>query len=71
MMERAQLRIEVFSTVKDARGDAFCKRLRRLGFNVQSVIISDNYLVNGEFSDEESRKIGVSAHSAGHPEILP
>jgi len=59
MMERAELRIEVFYTISDARGEAVRKKLTRLGFGVTRVVISDNYLINEPFTPEERVAIGA------------
>ncbi|HPA71322.1 MAG TPA: hypothetical protein PKY31_03580, partial [Spirochaetota bacterium] len=58
-MERAELRIEVFYTISDARGEAVRKKLTRLGFGVTRVVISDNYLINEPFTPEERGAIGA------------
>jgi phosphoribosylformylglycinamidine synthase len=58
MMERAQLRIEVYYTISDARGEAVKNRLARLHFDVARVAITDNYLINVTFNDEERNEIG-------------
>ncbi len=59
MMERAQLRIEVYSTVADARGMALKEKLCRLGYEVTGVAVTDNYLINDSFSREEAAEIGA------------
>jgi phosphoribosylformylglycinamidine synthase subunit PurSL len=57
-MERAELRIEVYYTINDARGDAIMRKLRRLNYGVDRVCITDNYLIHGSFTPDEGRSIG-------------
>lgn len=53
-------RIEVYYTGEDIRGKVLTRRLNRLGLNIDSIIISDNYLFNCEFSKDELERIAGS-----------
>ncbi|HNR87068.1 MAG TPA: AIR synthase-related protein [Spirochaetota bacterium] len=52
---QARYRIEVFYRVHDARARVLAAKLRRLGFRVDAVVITDNYLVNAAITDEQAR----------------
>ncbi|HDP81018.1 MAG TPA: phosphoribosylformylglycinamidine synthase [Spirochaetes bacterium] len=56
-MKIAAYRIEVYYRQRDHRGDVMAARLRRLGFPVQSVMITDNYLVNLDGPDVDINRI--------------
>ncbi len=53
-------RIEVYYTGEDIRGRVFMQRLGRLGLNIDSILISDNYLINHPFGKDELEKIAGS-----------
>jgi len=57
-MEQAAHRIEVFSKIKDARGGALVDKLKRLGYPVDSVVLSDNYLLNVDLSQVQLEEAG-------------
>ncbi|MBN1532748.1 MAG: phosphoribosylformylglycinamidine synthase [Spirochaetes bacterium] len=50
-MREARFRVEVFATIADARCDVVRERLLRQGFGVESVCITDNYLIDAEIPD--------------------
>jgi len=49
----AKYRIEVSYKKDDPRGDAVKEKFNSLGFTVDTVVITDNYLVNIDFTDSE------------------
>ncbi len=59
-MESARYRIEIFHTSHDNRGQAIQKKLKSLGFTVSNACITDNYLVNGDISEDEAARIARS-----------
>ena len=50
-------RIEVFYYTKDYREDVILQNLRKLGFDIGSVRLTDNYLINANITAEQSEKI--------------
>lgn len=54
---RALFRVEVFYKIHDPRGAAITGRLRSLGFDLKSVVITDNYLINIETSAANVKRI--------------
>ena len=54
---KALCRIEVFYRIPDPRGETICKRLQTLGFSIEKVTISDNYLINIDLKNNEAERI--------------
>lgn len=52
-MERAEYRIEVYAKRLDPRGEVIAQKLSRLQYNVISVVVTDNYLINHPFTREQ------------------
>ncbi len=57
-MEQARYRIEVYHKMTDPRGEVLSRKLRDLGFSVDRVYLSDNYLINADISPEDAGLIG-------------
>lgn len=53
----AKYRIELYSRYSDTRGAAVSKRLNSLGYSVESVIITDNYLLNTDIDTNEIKSV--------------
>ncbi len=56
-MDTARFRIEVFYTISDTRSVVLLEKLRRLGFRLQGVRITDNYLVNAPLDDAQVARV--------------
>ncbi len=56
-METADYRIEVYYKTPDFRGEVLQKRLSSLGYPVNKIVITDNYLVHADIPAETSVKI--------------
>ena len=56
-MERAQYRIEVYSRISDSRGLVLLKKLRRLGFHLNAVSLTDNYLINVDLDPQDAVRV--------------
>jgi len=59
-MENANFRIEVFYKTEDYRGKVMKQKLNRLGYDIEKVFISDNYLINAELENKDVSKIAAS-----------
>lgn len=59
-MDNSRFRIEVYCKIKDHRGEVILNRLKKLGFSLQSVILTDNYLINVKLSGDDILKIARS-----------
>ena len=57
-MSDAKHRLEVIYTIPDARGGVLGAKLTRLGYEVESIAISDNYLINHELTREQLEQAG-------------
>ncbi len=53
-MEKAKFRIEVYYKSSDPRGQTLRRRLTMLGFGVDALFITDNYLINADISIEDA-----------------
>lgn len=53
----AKHRIELYYTRKDPRGSAIIKRFNSLGYSIDAVSISDNYLINVELDSDEIKSV--------------
>ncbi|HQP49774.1 MAG TPA: AIR synthase-related protein [Spirochaetota bacterium] len=56
-MESAKTRIEVYYRIEDSRGLMLRKKLQRLGFDIEAIIIADNYLLYDDFTPQECDRI--------------
>ena len=56
-MQEARYRIEVFYKTDDPRGNVIAKKLNSLGYPVQKVFLSNNYLINADIAAEEAERI--------------
>ncbi len=56
-MERAEIRIEVYSTIPDPRGNVLREKLLKLEIDVAAINVTDNYLVNVPFSRNDAIEI--------------
>jgi len=56
-MDLSRYRFEVFYTIEDARSVVVLAKLRGLGFGIDRVVITDNYLVNLDLSEEDVRRV--------------
>jgi phosphoribosylformylglycinamidine synthase II len=56
-MERAKIRIEVYYRIKDNRSDVLLHKLKKLGFELRSTQITDNYLINVDLSGEDAIRV--------------
>ncbi len=63
-MERARFRIEVFYTVRDSRAEVLLKKLQGLGFRLDAVFVTDNYLIDAPLEDDAVRR---TARSLANP----
>ncbi len=63
-MEKADFRIEIYYRYHDARGLVTRKKLKSLGYAVESVMYTDNYLISADIDMESADKI---AHSLIQP----
>ncbi|MCU0822755.1 MAG: AIR synthase-related protein [Spirochaetes bacterium] len=59
-MEKSLFRIEVFYSVEDPRADVILHKLRRTGFNIKKIFLTDNYLINISLPDEKILGIAKS-----------
>ncbi len=59
-MENARYRIEAYYTVRDNRADVLLKKFIRLGFRLTNVILTDNYLVNADISEDDILEVARS-----------
>ncbi len=59
IMHRAKYRIEIYCTNRDYRGEVTAGRLMRLGYGVTGVMLSDNYLLNLEASENDIHRIAA------------
>lgn len=51
-------RLEIRNFIKDTRASTRLEKLKRSGFKVKSISITDVYTVNKEFNDKDKQKIG-------------
>lgn len=56
-MDISRYRLEVFYTTGDARSGVVLARLQSRGFGIERVVITDNYLINLDLSDEAVRRV--------------
>lgn len=49
----AKYRVELYYTRTDPRGGSIAKRFNSLGYRVDSILITDNYLINAELNYDE------------------
>lgn len=63
-MERARFRIEVFYTVRDSRAEVLLKKLQGLGFGLDAVFVTDNYLIDAPLEDDAVHR---TARSLANP----
>ncbi len=63
-MEKSNYRIEIYYRIKDYRGEVLLQKLRRLGYGLEAVYLSDNYLIN---VDESREAIGDTARALVNP----
>jgi len=56
-LNTAKYRIELYYLYSDPRGAAIKKRFNSLGLQIESVIMTDNYLVNTELNEEEIKNL--------------
>jgi len=59
-MEEALFRIEIFYTTTDYRSDVIKNKLNRLGYAVDRIYMSDNYLVNAPITPEQAELVARS-----------
>jgi phosphoribosylformylglycinamidine synthase subunit PurSL len=63
-LEKAKLRIEVFYKIKDSRSEVFKHRLKRLKLDIKEIYLSNNYLLNIDLNENETKRV---AESLAHP----
>jgi phosphoribosylformylglycinamidine synthase len=56
---KSKHRIEVFYKEEDPRGYAVAEKFKKIGFNVNKVQLTDNYLINIDFTPEEIQEAGA------------
>ncbi|MDY6935124.1 MAG: AIR synthase-related protein [Spirochaetota bacterium] len=56
----SKIRIEVFYIIPDSREDILLKKINRLGFHLNRIFITDNYLINADLSNEDILRIAKS-----------
>jgi len=59
-MEIAKYRLEIYNVAHDYRGEMLVKKLNSLGYNVNNILTTDNYLLNFEMTQDEISSVTKS-----------
>ena len=61
-INKAGYRLELYYKHTDPRGGAVIRRFKALGYEVESVLITDNYLINAELDFNEITSVAEMLH---------